>query len=228
MDMFHKPVATGDINSIVKIAPTVTLNNATNETLMNSSSYVSNDFLFLETHGVQAFAGFMAFSAILITSQQSWLSLLFLRHQDYYIYFDTVRDCYEAFVIYSFLSLCYEYLGGESCIMAEIRGKRIPYSWIFCTCCFSGHVFTIGFLRFCKQVGCCAKGPTDTFLAVLRQIFDFFVPFGVTWWRTGFSKRLRLLERLLIHHNYIEYLRLPGALRFGALLPGNQFHLAAF
>ncbi|KAK6057876.1 hypothetical protein COOONC_04565 [Cooperia oncophora] len=31
----------------------------------------------------------------------------------------------SAFVIYSFLSLCYEYLGGESNIMAEIRGKPI-------------------------------------------------------------------------------------------------------
>ena len=30
-----------------------------------------------------------------------------------------------AFVIYSFLSLCYEYLGGESSIMSEIRGKPI-------------------------------------------------------------------------------------------------------
>ena len=30
-----------------------------------------------------------------------------------------------AFVIYNFLSLCYEYLGGESAIMAEIRGKPI-------------------------------------------------------------------------------------------------------
>lgn len=30
-----------------------------------------------------------------------------------------------AFVIYSFLSLCFEYLGGESTIMAEIRGKPI-------------------------------------------------------------------------------------------------------
>jgi hypothetical protein len=30
-----------------------------------------------------------------------------------------------AFVIYSFLSLCYEYLGGEGIIMAEIRGKYI-------------------------------------------------------------------------------------------------------
>lgn len=38
-------------------------------------------------------------------------------------------DCFlfhsAAFVIYNFLSLCYEYLGGESAIMAEIRGKPI-------------------------------------------------------------------------------------------------------
>lgn len=30
-----------------------------------------------------------------------------------------------AFVIYSFLSLCFQYLGGESAIMAEIRGKPV-------------------------------------------------------------------------------------------------------
>ncbi|VDD84169.1 unnamed protein product [Mesocestoides corti] len=142
---------------------------------------MSNKLLFLETKSAQAFAGLMSFAAVLISGHhiylhltnytapneqkwivrilfvvplyafQSWLSLMFLRHQDFYVYFDTVRDCYEAFVVYSFLSLCYEYLGGESCIMAEIRGKAVPYSWIFCTCCFSGQVFTIGFLRFCKQ-----------------------------------------------------------------------------
>lgn len=33
--------------------------------------------------------------------------------------------CSAAFVIYSFLSLCFQYLGGESAIMAEIRGKPI-------------------------------------------------------------------------------------------------------
>ena len=33
------------------------------------------------------------------------------------------RDCYEGFVIYNFLSLCYEYLGGEGNIMTEIRGQ---------------------------------------------------------------------------------------------------------
>ena len=32
-------------------------------------------------------------------------------YENYYVYFNAVRDCYEAFVIYNFLSLCYEYLG---------------------------------------------------------------------------------------------------------------------
>lgn len=64
----------------------------------------------------------------------SWLSLLFFE-QSYYVYFDSIRDCYEAFVIYNFLSLCYEYLGGEMSILSEIRGRPIKASWLWCTCC---------------------------------------------------------------------------------------------
>ena len=45
--------------------------------------------------------------------------------EDYYVYFNAVRDCYEAFVIYSFLSLCYDgYLGGENNIANEISVSR--------------------------------------------------------------------------------------------------------
>ena len=35
----------------------------------------------------------------------------------------------KAFVIYNFLSLCYEYLGGEGNIMTEIRGKNIRFTF---------------------------------------------------------------------------------------------------
>ncbi|ENN79781.1 hypothetical protein YQE_03837, partial [Dendroctonus ponderosae] len=58
---------------------------------------------------------------------------------------------WTTFVIYNFLSLCYEYLGGEGNIMSEIRGKPIRSSCLFGTCCLQGKTYTIGFLRFCKQ-----------------------------------------------------------------------------
>lgn len=48
-----------------------------------------------------------------------------------YVFFPTRccarLPCVVAFVIYSFLSLCYEYLGGEGAIMTELRGKTIRY-----------------------------------------------------------------------------------------------------
>uniref|UniRef100_A0A915E1P7 Transmembrane protein 184B n=1 Tax=Ditylenchus dipsaci TaxID=166011 RepID=A0A915E1P7_9BILA len=86
-----------------------------------------------------------------IYSFDSWLGLLW-NSNNVYIYFNSIRDCYEAFVIYSFLSLCYEYLGGESNIMAEIRGKPIrPTNYATFTCCLAGKQYTIEFLRFCKK-----------------------------------------------------------------------------
>ncbi|CAL1263446.1 unnamed protein product [Larinioides sclopetarius] len=102
----------------------------------------------------------------------SWLSLLFF-HDMYYIYFDSVRNWYEAFVIYNFLSLCYEYLGGESNIMAEIRGKPIKSSFLYGTCCLSGKTYTIGILRFCKQATLqfCAVKPLMSVITLILQPF---------------------------------------------------------
>ena len=75
-----------------------------------------------------------------IYALSSWLSLKFHNHA---IYFDTIRNVYEgikfvtsisfyvagflyflhqAFVIYNFLALCYEYLGGEASIMNALLG----------------------------------------------------------------------------------------------------------
>ncbi|KAK2894138.1 hypothetical protein Q8A73_016622 [Channa argus] len=103
----------------------------------------------------------------------SWLSLLFFTNEEYYVYFDTVRDCYEAFVIYNFLSLCYEYLGGESAIMAEIRGKPIESSCMYGTCCLWGKTYSIGFLRFCKQATLqfCVVKPLMAVITVILQAF---------------------------------------------------------
>ncbi|XP_035694913.1 transmembrane protein 184B-like [Branchiostoma floridae] len=157
--------------------------------------------IFLQTRAAQAVSGVFVWLAVLITGHQvychlryynnpteqkwivrilfivpiyafdSWLSLLFFNQDSYYVYFDSVRDCYEAFVIYNFLSLCYEYLGGESQIMSEIRGKPIESSFFYCTCCLAGRQYTIGFLRFCKQATLqfCIVKPVMAILTIVLQ-----------------------------------------------------------
>lgn len=83
----------------------------------------------------------------------SWLSLFWFGSSDnYYVYFNAVRDCYEAFVIYSFLSLCYDgYLGGENNIANEISGKPMHTSYMMCNCCLKEKQYDLRFLRFCKR-----------------------------------------------------------------------------
>ncbi|XP_048351321.1 transmembrane protein 184A [Sphaerodactylus townsendi] len=159
--------------------------------------------LFLTTSAAKAISGLFVWSALLITFHQiflhlknytipneqryiirilfivpiyafdSWLSLLLIGSHQYYVYFDSVRDCYEAFVIYSFLSLCFEYLGGESTIMAEIRGKPIVSSCFYGTCCLQGMSYSIGFLRFCKQATLqfCIVKPLMAVLTIVLQAF---------------------------------------------------------
>ncbi|PWA21925.1 hypothetical protein CCH79_00015667 [Gambusia affinis] len=201
---------------------------------------------FLMSPAAQAVSGFFVWTALILTCHQiymhlrfysapqeqrhivrilfivpiyaldSWLSLLFLTNDQFYVYCDSARDCYEdngfcyrssrllhhhgnrwvkdgwrprwrlhlltwvlsfrrrvgwTFVIYNFLSLCFEYLGGESAIMAEIRGKPMESSCCYGTCCLRGRPFSIGFLRFCKQATLqfCVVKPLMAAVAVLLQ-----------------------------------------------------------
>ena len=81
-----------------------------------------------------------------------------------------------AFVIYNFLALCYEYLGGEGNIMSEIRGKSIKSSCIYGTCCLAGHSYNIGFLRFCKQATLqfCIIKPVMSFIVIVLQSKELY------------------------------------------------------
>ncbi len=51
----------------------------------------------------------------------SWLSLALVQQA---IYFDTVRDCYEAFVVYSFLQLILAYCGGEGACLVKMQQQQ--------------------------------------------------------------------------------------------------------
>ncbi|XP_046423588.1 transmembrane protein 184B isoform X1 [Neodiprion pinetum] len=162
--------------------------------------------IFLQTKAAQGIAGVFVWAALFLTCQQiyqhlrwytnpteqrwivrilfivpiyatySWISLLFFNSESYYVYFFTVRDCYEAFVIYNFLSLCYEYLGGEGNIMSEIRGKPIRSNCLYGTCCLVGKTYTIGFLRFCKQATLqfCLVKPVMAFVIIFLQAFGHY------------------------------------------------------
>ncbi|CEM39920.1 unnamed protein product [Vitrella brassicaformis CCMP3155] len=62
-----------------------------------------------------------------IYSFQSYLSFLFPR---YAVFFDTVRDCYEAYVVNIFFQLLVQYLGGENVIVLHFEMKgRIRHPW---------------------------------------------------------------------------------------------------
>ncbi|CAG9835315.1 unnamed protein product [Diabrotica balteata] len=169
-------------------------------------SALEPDPIFLQTKLCQTVAGLFVWAALFLTCSQiyhhlrwytnpseqrwivrilfivpiyaiySWISLLFFNSHTYYVYFFTVRDCYEAFVIYNFLSLCYEYLGGESNIMSEIREKPIRSSCMFGTCCLNGKTYTIGFLRFCKQATLqfCLVKPIMAFIIIFLQAFGHY------------------------------------------------------
>ncbi|XP_022316471.2 transmembrane protein 184B-like [Crassostrea virginica] len=188
------------LSSTTPFGPTIT-NSST-----HNGTFVHQPLIFLQTAAAQGIGGAFSILALIITVHQiylhlryytcpneqrwiirilfivpiysfdSFLSLMFFNNDSYYVYFDSVRDCYEAFVIYSFLSLCYEYLGGESSIMSEIRGKPIKSSWIWCTCCLSGRQYTIGFLRFCKQATLqfCIVKPVMAVTTLILQAFGLY------------------------------------------------------
>ena len=70
------------------------------------------------------------------------------------LYFDTVRDCYESWVIYNFLSLCLAYLGGPGAVVVNSEGVVVLPSWLTCTVCVlpkGGVPVNATFLRRCKQ-----------------------------------------------------------------------------
>jgi hypothetical protein len=78
----------------------------------------------------------------------SWLGILF---PHYSVYFDAVRSCYEAFVIYNFMRLCIAYVGGESALLTSLSGTPVQRSFISGTCCFPRMTFSVRYLRFCIQ-----------------------------------------------------------------------------
>ncbi|XP_015865944.3 uncharacterized protein LOC107403553 [Ziziphus jujuba] len=80
----------------------------------------------------------------------SFLSLIL---QESSIYFNSIREVYEAWVIYNFLSLCLAWVGGPGAVVLSLSGRVLKPSWGLMTCCFPPIPLDGRFIRRCKQ-GC--------------------------------------------------------------------------
>lgn len=75
-----------------------------------------------------------------------------LIHPDQAIYWNTVRDCYEAWVIYNFMSLCLAYVGGPGAVEVKMHGFVLLPSWAAGTCCMPPLPVNGRFVRYTKQM----------------------------------------------------------------------------
>ncbi|KAJ8752239.1 hypothetical protein K2173_003875 [Erythroxylum novogranatense] len=69
------------------------------------------------------------------------------------IYVNSIREVYEAWVIYNFLSLCLAWVGGPGAVVLSLSGRVMKPSWCLMTCCFPPVPLDGRFIRRCKQ-GC--------------------------------------------------------------------------
>jgi len=79
----------------------------------------------------------------------SFVSLLDRRNS---IWYDTCRDCYEAWLIYNFLCLLLSYVGGDGQVAFRLSGQGLKPSLVWGTCCLPEDLPFDGlFLRRCRQ-----------------------------------------------------------------------------
>lgn len=71
--------------------------------------------------------------------------------EDASIYIATARDCYEAWIIYNFMSLCLEYVGGPGAVEIKMQGVVLMPSWAACTCCLPPMQVNGQFIRNVKR-----------------------------------------------------------------------------
>mmetsp|Transcript_14685 Transcript_14685/g.24307 ORF Transcript_14685/g.24307 Transcript_14685/m.24307 type:complete len:398 (+) Transcript_14685:178-1371(+) len=107
-------------------------------------------------------------------SVDSWLSFMFPR---YSVYFDVVRDCYEAFVIYNFFLLLLNSIGGFQIAQKLLVGRQItllfPFNCIHFTATGHGR-----FLLRCKNgtLQYVVIRPLMTFVAVFAHAANAYCP----------------------------------------------------
>ncbi|XP_031401953.1 transmembrane protein 184A-like isoform X2 [Punica granatum] len=97
------------------------------------------------------------------------MSFLSLILPDSSIYFNSIREVYEAWVIYNFLSLCLAWVGGPGAVVLSLTGRVLKPSCYLMTCCLPPLSLDGRFIRRCKQ-GCLQFVILKPFLAAVTLI----------------------------------------------------------
>lgn len=98
----------------------------------------------------------------------AWLGLLFPDHS---IYMDSIRECYEAYVIYNFMKYLLNYLNLEMDFEANLEFKP-PVRHIFPLCCLKDWEMGREFVHNCKHgiLQYTVVRPLTTLIAVICEI----------------------------------------------------------
>lgn len=110
-----------------------------------------------------------------IYSLTSWLSF---RYFAYEVYFDVVRDCYEAFVIYSFFALLINYLGEDEEQQREKLMDKDKRKFPLPLRCWSFDPKSIHFLQNCRlgTLQYVVVRPVTTFISLIALELNIFCP----------------------------------------------------
>nr|XP_019949777.1 PREDICTED: transmembrane protein 184A [Paralichthys olivaceus] len=187
--------------------------------IQTSNGSIIQGQMFLNTMAAQGLTGIFVWSALLITFHQiymhlrsysvpneqryiirillivpvysfdSWLSLLFISNDQYYVYFDSIRDCYEVSTrpLKVSYSIRRQDISSRSFKSCKLRGgasvdrgcfsstspRSLKSSCLYGTCCLGGMSYSIGFLRFCKQATLqfCVVKPIMAVITIILQAF---------------------------------------------------------
>lgn len=115
-----------------------------------------------------------------IYAANAWLGLIFPHHS---IYMDSIRECYEAYVIYNFMKYLLNFLNLEMDLEATLEMKA-PVKHFFPLCCLKEWKMGRDFVHNCKHgiLQYTVVRPITTFIAAICEIYGVY---GEGEWRGG-------------------------------------------
>lgn len=108
-----------------------------------------------------------------IYAMTSWLALVLNQQK---LLFETIRDCYEAFVLYSFYEFLVEYLGGKSILANTLRSKQQVAHTPPC-CCLPYWRMGNQFLQSCS-IGILQYIPIKVMMSIITFITSWIGVYG--------------------------------------------------